>query len=139
VLLAALVMTGASLTLGARSVLTGGIDLGFGQDGWLWIGCITVVSTVLAMLAFFAGLRRTGPSAAAIMSTFEPVVTTALAALTLNEFLTPVQLAGALVVLSSAALVQLRPRRRQAAVPAPAVETVPVVRGEPLVRLSHSR
>ena len=70
--------------------------------------------TVLAMLAFFAGLRRTGPSAAAIMSMFEPVVTTGLAALTLDEFLTPVQLAGALVVLSSAALVQLRPRRRQA-------------------------
>jgi drug/metabolite transporter (DMT)-like permease len=110
VLLAALVMTGASLTLGARAVLAGGVDLGFGLDGWLWIGCIAVVSTVLAMLAFFAGLRRTGPSAAAIMSMFEPVVTTALAALTLDEFLTPVQLTGALVVLVSAALVQLRRR-----------------------------
>jgi drug/metabolite transporter (DMT)-like permease len=110
VVLAALVMTGASLTLAGRAVLTEGIDLGFDVQGWLWIGCITVVSTVLAMLAFFAGLQRTGPSTAAIVSTFEPVVTTALAALTLEEFLTPVQLAGALVVLSSAALVQLRPR-----------------------------
>ena len=133
VVLAALVMTGASLTLGARAVMSGGIDLGFGPDGWLWIGCITVVSTVLAMLAFFAGLRRTGPSAAAIMSMFEPVVTTGLAALTLDEFLTPVQLAGALVVLSSAALVQLRPRRRQAVpsaeqadVVTPAAEPVPL-------------
>jgi drug/metabolite transporter (DMT)-like permease len=62
------------------------------------------------MLAFFAGLRRTGPSTAAILSTFEPVVTTALAALTLNEFLTPVQLAGGLVVLSSVAVLQLRPQ-----------------------------
>jgi drug/metabolite transporter (DMT)-like permease len=42
------------------------------------------------------------------LSTFEPVVITALAALMLDEFLTPVQLAGGVLVLSSAALVQLR-------------------------------
>ncbi len=113
VVLAALVMTGAAMTLAGRAVLTGGVDLGFGVAGWVWIGCITVVSTVVAMLAFFAGLRSTGPSTVAILSTFEPVVTTALAALALQEFLTPVQLAGALVVLSSAVLVQLR-RRPQA-------------------------
>ena len=112
VVLAALVMTGASAALAVRAALTGGIDLGFASTGWVWIACIAVVSTVVAMLAFFAALRRTGPSTAAILSTFEPVVTTALAALTLNEFLTPVQLAGGLVVLSSVAVLQLRPRRR---------------------------
>jgi drug/metabolite transporter (DMT)-like permease len=132
VMLAALVMTGASLTLAARGVLGGGIDLGFGADGWVWIGCITVVSTVVAMLAFFAGLRRTGPSTVAILSTFEPVVTTAMAALTLHEFLTPVQLVGAVVVLSSAVVVQLRRPVRRARisgahrVPAPAGEMTPV-------------
>jgi drug/metabolite transporter (DMT)-like permease len=110
VVLAALVMTGASAALAVRALLTGGLDLGFGPAGWLWIACIAVVSTVVAMLAFFAGLRRTGPSTAAILSTFEPVVTTALAALTLAEFLTPVQLAGGLVVLSSVAVLQLRPQ-----------------------------
>jgi drug/metabolite transporter (DMT)-like permease len=125
VVLAALVMTGAALTLAGRAALTGGLDLDFGVAGWLWIGCITVISTVLAMLAFFAGLRRTGPSTVAILSTFEPVVTTALAALTLQELLTPVQLMGALVVLSSAALVQFRRRRppgnqRVAVLPGPA-------------------
>ncbi len=109
VVLAALVMSGAALTHAVRAVATGGIDLGFGADGWLWVGCIAVVSTVAAMLAFFAGLRRTGPSTAAILSTFEPVVTTALAALALDEFLTPVQLAGGFLVLSSVAGLQLRP------------------------------
>jgi drug/metabolite transporter (DMT)-like permease len=112
--LAALVMTGASAALAVRAVVTGGIDLGFGSAGWFWVACIAVVSTVMATLAFFAGLRRTGPSTAAILSTFEPVVTTALAALTLNEFLTPVQLAGGLVVLSSVAVLQLRPQRGRA-------------------------
>ncbi|GGS95439.1 hypothetical protein GCM10010156_62120 [Planobispora rosea] len=111
VVLSALVMTGATFTLAVRALLTGGVDLGFGARGWFWLACIAVVSTVVAMLAFFAGLRRTGPSTAAILSTFEPVVTTALAALTLAEFLTPVQLAGGLLVLSSAAVLQARPAR----------------------------
>jgi drug/metabolite transporter (DMT)-like permease len=110
VVLAALVMTGAAVALGVRALLTGGVDLGFGPAGWFWIACIAVVSTVVAMLTFFAGLRRTGPSTAAILSTFEPVVTTALAALTLGELLTPVQLAGGALVLGSVVVLQLRPR-----------------------------
>jgi drug/metabolite transporter (DMT)-like permease len=114
VVLATLVMTGASVALAARAAVSGGVDLGFGPAGWFWACCIALVSTVTAMLAFFAGLRRTGPSTASILSTFEPVVTTTLAALTLGEFLMPVQLAGGLLVLCSAGVVQLRPRRRTA-------------------------
>ncbi|MGW0807902.1 DMT family transporter [Nonomuraea sp. NPDC002799] len=108
VVLSALVMTGAAGTLGARALLTGGVDLGFGVSGWFWLACIAVVSTVVAMLTFFAGLKRTGPSTAAILSTFEPVVTAVLAALILGESLTPVQLAGGALVLSSVAVLQLR-------------------------------
>ncbi|MET8121555.1 DMT family transporter [Micromonospora sp. NPDC005189] len=108
VVLSALVMTGAAGTLGARALLTGGVDLDFGWRGWFWLACIAVVSTVVAMLSFFAGLKRTGPSTAAILSTFEPVVTSALATLVLGESLTPVQLAGGALVLSSVAVLQLR-------------------------------
>ncbi len=108
VVLSALVMTGAAGTLGARAAFTGGVDLDVGVSGWFWLVCIAVVSTVVAMLAFFAGLKRTGPSTAAILSTFEPVVTAALAALFLGESLTPVQLAGGALVLSSVAVLQLR-------------------------------
>jgi drug/metabolite transporter (DMT)-like permease len=111
VVLSARVMTGAAGTLGARAVLTGGVDLDFGLPGWFWLACIATVSTVLAMLTFFAGLRRTGPSTAAILSTFEPVVTTALAVLTLGESLSAVQFAGAILVLSSVAVLQVRPAR----------------------------
>jgi len=115
VLLSALVMTGASATLAIRGLVTGGVDLGFGMEGWFWVACIAVISTVAGMLAFCPGLQRTGPSTVAILSTFEPVVTAALAALALDELLTPLQLVGALLVLSSAALVQLRrPSRRRA-------------------------
>jgi drug/metabolite transporter (DMT)-like permease len=106
VVLSTLVMTGAAGTLGVRALLTGGVDLGFGVPGWCWLACIAVVSTVVAMLAFFAGLKRTGPSTAAILSTFEPVVTTALAALVLGESLTLVQIAGGCLVLCSVAVLQ---------------------------------
>jgi len=110
VVLAALVMTGAAATLGGKAVLTG-VDLAFGWRGWVWLACIAVVSTVLAMLAFFAGLRRTGASTIAILSTLEPVVTTALAAMTLGESLSLIQVFGGILVLSSAGILQIRPSR----------------------------
>jgi drug/metabolite transporter (DMT)-like permease len=109
VVLSALVMAGAAGSLGVRAILAGDVRLGFRAEGWFWLLCIAVVSTVAAMLAFFAGLRRTGPSTAAILSTFEPVVTTGLAAVAFGESLTPTQLAGGFLVLSSAAVLQMRP------------------------------
>ncbi|WP_148575574.1 DMT family transporter [Nocardioides caldifontis] len=112
--LSALVMTGAAAALALRAALTGGVRLDFESAGWLWIAFIAVVSTVGAMLAFFAGLKLVGPSTASILSAFEPVTTTVLAAVTLGELLTPVQLVGGILVLASVALVQLRPRGRTA-------------------------
>jgi drug/metabolite transporter (DMT)-like permease len=109
VTLSALVMTGAAGSLGARALVTGGVGLGFGAAGWFWLACIAVVSTVVAMLAFFAGLERTGPSAAAMLSTFEPVVTTALAALAFGETLSPVQITGGALVLTTAVLLRREP------------------------------
>jgi len=113
VLLSALVMAGAALTMAARALVTGGVSFSFGLAGWFWLVCISLVSTVAAMLTFFVGLRRSGPATAAVLSTFEPVVTTALAALTLGEFLTPAQFAGGLLVLFSVVLVVKPARMRQ--------------------------
>ena len=114
--LTTLVMAGAAVTLTGRVAVTGGFDIHLQPIGWVWIGCIALVSTVVAMLAFFAGLARTGPSTASILSTFEPVVTTVLATATLHEFITPVQLVGGLLVLGAAIVVQLK---RPVVAPAP--------------------
>ncbi|GIE91213.1 EamA domain-containing membrane protein RarD [Actinoplanes regularis] len=116
-LMSALVMAGAAVALAVYTPLTGGLDVGFRPAGWFWLACIALVSTVLGMFTFLAGLRRTGPSTAAILSTFEPVVTTALAAVILSESLTPLQYAGGLLVLSSVIVLQLR--RAPAAGPRP--------------------
>lgn len=111
VVLTTLVMTGAAAALGIRSLVTGGVVVSFDAAGWFWIACIVVVSTVTAVLAFFAGLKRTGASTTSILSTFEPVVSAALAAAVLGEMLSPVQIVGAVLVLGAAVIVQLRPRQ----------------------------
>ena len=100
--------------------MRGGPELSFGAAGLGWIAAIALVSTVAAILAFFAGLARVGPSAAAILSVFEPVVTVALAAAVFGESLAAVQLAGAVLVLSAVVLMQWPERPVAAPAPAPA-------------------
>ncbi len=108
--LAALVATGALLTLGPFGVVTGSLDLSFAAEGWLWLALAALVSTVSAMLLFFGGMSRVGPSTAAILSTLEPPVTVGLAFLAFGEALGAVQLLGALAVLGAAVIVNLPSR-----------------------------
>ncbi len=77
-------------------------------EGWLAILGIALVSTVVAIMTFFAGLRRVGASRAAILSTLEPVVTLVLAALFLGEAATLWQLVGGAMILAAAALLAWR-------------------------------
>jgi len=106
--LATLVCTGAAVTLTGAAVATGGLDpAAVTGPGWLWLAALAVVSTVGAIALFFAGLRRVGPTAAAILSTLEPVVTVALASAIFGETLGPVQLAGGALVLLAAVAVRV--------------------------------
>ncbi len=117
--LSALITTGAAITFGIACAASGSFDTGFAAEGWLWLAAIAIVSTVTPITLFFAGLRRVGPSTAAILSTLEPPTTVALAFLVFGESLTALQLAGAALVLGAAVSLQLRPRRG-AAEPLPA-------------------
>ncbi|GAB2571439.1 DMT family transporter [Kribbella endophytica] len=106
VALSSLVCTGAACTFAAFSAVQGGPRLDFAPSGWLWLTAIAVISTVAAILTFFAGLARVGPSAASILSTLEPVVTVLLAATIFGESLSPVQLLGGAVVLTAVLVIQ---------------------------------
>jgi len=114
--LSALVCSGATATFLLVSVPSGGPELAFAAEGWGWLAAIALVSTVAAVIAFFAGLERVGPSAAAILSTLEPVVTVGLAAAAFGESLAGVQLLGAGLVLSAIVVMQLPERARRRAV-----------------------
>jgi drug/metabolite transporter (DMT)-like permease len=109
--LSALVCAGATLTFAFAGLVTGEVETGFASDGWLWLILVAVVSTALPITTFFAGMARVGPSTASILSTFEPVVTVALAYLAFNERLTLLQLGGAALVLAAAVMLAAPSRR----------------------------
>lgn len=72
--------------------------------GWAAAVAVGVVGTVVAMLAFFAGLARLGPTDTSIASTVEPVVAATLGVLVLGEAVTGVQAAGTVLVLAAVVL-----------------------------------
>ena len=69
--------------------------------GWAAVVAIALISTVSAMLAFFAGLARLGAARTSMLSTLEPVVTVTLASLLLGESLSVVQWVGGASVLGA--------------------------------------
>ncbi len=71
---------------------------------WAAVVAIALVSTVVAITTFFAGMARLGPADASTLSTLEPVVTVVLAAAVLDERITLVQLAGAAFILAAVVL-----------------------------------
>lgn len=79
-------------------------DMPVDATGWLAILAAAIISTILAMGFFFAGVSRIGPGEAAVLSTIEPVVSIAIGVTLLNEDLTAPRLAGALLVLVSVAV-----------------------------------
>jgi drug/metabolite transporter (DMT)-like permease len=122
-LLSTLVASGAAGTLTISGVVTGGLrPMDVTAEGYGWLVGIAVVSTVIAISLFFAGLERVGPSAASILSTIEPVVTVGLAFAVFGEQLGPVQLVGGLLVLGAVVTVRV-PAREPA--PSRAVDPSP--------------
>lgn len=70
-------------------------------SGWSSLVAIAALCTVVAILAFFGGLALLGPTPTSVLSTLEPVVTVVLAWWLLSESLSPVQVAGAVLVLAA--------------------------------------
>jgi drug/metabolite transporter (DMT)-like permease len=80
-----------------------GLALPRDARAWLSVAAIAVVSTVVSMIAFLAGMALVGPSRASVLSSLEVLVTLVLAFLLLGERLTPPQWAGAALILGAVA------------------------------------
>ncbi|MBD2103527.1 DMT family transporter [Leptolyngbya sp. FACHB-261] len=76
----------------------------FSLSVWLGILYLAVLGTVVAFCWYYEGLKAIGPTKAAIFINLVPVVAVTLAALLLNEPLTPVLLLGGLLVLIGVSL-----------------------------------
>lgn len=68
---------------------------------WAAVIAIAVISTAIAMVTLFIGIRHLGAADAATLSTLEPLVTAILAAAFLGERLGAVQWAGGLIILAA--------------------------------------
>jgi len=79
---------------------------------WVLLLTLAVVATVVAYLLGMASLRHLPSSVVSVLSLIEPVVATTLAWALLGQALSPVQVAGGVVLLSGALIVQVMSRRR---------------------------
>jgi drug/metabolite transporter (DMT)-like permease len=84
---------------------------------WAWIVYISVFGTVLPFGLYFEGINRIRSSHASITATLEPIAAAGMSWLFLGEALSPLQVAGGVLVIASVVILQIR---RQDADRAPA-------------------
>lgn len=100
------ISTSAAIVFNIVGWSTGSVTLSIGTAGWLSILGISIVSSVIAILTFFQGLKLVGPSKASIISTMEPVLTIFAAFLLFGEKMSLWQVVGAGLVIGAVVLVQ---------------------------------
>jgi drug/metabolite transporter (DMT)-like permease len=97
--------TGVSFSL--IGWITGTLDFHVSPTGiWVLLGLI-VLSAILPLSTFLAGMARTSPTTASLLSTLEPAFTVLLALALLGENLTPLHGVGIGLVLAAAVLLTL--------------------------------
>ena len=110
--LATMLCAGAATAFALGGAATGSLVVHMPPRTLLLIAAIALAATVLPIAAFLGGVRRLGPSRATILGTIEPPLTIGLSALVFGERLAPVQLLGAVLVVSAVVIVQARVRTR---------------------------
>jgi drug/metabolite transporter (DMT)-like permease len=117
-----------ALMMSATAVAYWILALGSGQavlpsqvpaEAWYGLAGVGVLSTFIAIQTFYAGAQRVGAAQAALISTVEPIWTIALAAFLFGVGLTPVQLAGGVLIIAGVLIAQTGPAADR--VPGPAV------------------
>jgi drug/metabolite transporter (DMT)-like permease len=98
---------GASVSFGLAGWATGTLDLRVPPVGLAIILAMILLSTIMALGTFLAGMRLVGPTTASLLSTLEPVFTVLLAVALLGETLRPAQVLGGGLVLAAVVLLSL--------------------------------
>ncbi len=102
----AVIMFGAAVAFCGLAAASHELALPNAASGWAVAAAVALVPTMAAISLFLAGLPRVGAARAALLSTIEPVVAVAIAAVVLGERLTPLQAAGGVLVVLAVVLVQ---------------------------------
>ncbi len=102
----AVITSGAALAFCLLAALNHELALPRNATGWAVGFGIALFPTMLAISLFLAGLPRVGAARAALLSTWEPVVTVTLAVLLLGDRLSAIQVVGGVLVMLAVVAVQ---------------------------------
>ena len=102
----AVIMSGAALAFCLLAALNHELALPRNTSGWAVAVGIALFPTMVAISFFMAGLPRVGAARAALLSTWEPVVTVLLAVVILGDRLSIIQVVGGVLVLVAVIVVQ---------------------------------
>ena len=90
-----------------------------GDRSWFAVAVLGVLSTFVAFLIFFWAVSRFGPSRGALISYLAPVAGLLFAFIVLGDQPAPVQLAGAVIILTGVRVLAVAPRATVVRVPGP--------------------
>jgi drug/metabolite transporter (DMT)-like permease len=102
----AVIFTGAAVAFSGLALLNHELAPPRNVSGWAVVVGIALVPTMAAISLFLAGLPRIGAARAALLSTWEPVVTVLLAAAIFGDRLSFVQAIGGVLVILAVVVVQ---------------------------------
>ncbi len=102
----AVIMSGAAIAFCALAALNHQLAFPANARGWAVGVGIALIPTMIAISLFLAGLPRIGAARAALLSTWEPVVTVFLAVVVLGDRLSFVQVLGGVLVIVAVIVVQ---------------------------------
>lgn len=108
-------ITSAAIVYSAVAMIYG-LSLPQSVSGWVSIGALGVISTVLAIGALFAGIKLLGASIASMLSTLEPVVTITLSLIVLKQPMTEMQIIGGALILTAVMILTLEQLSKKHAV-----------------------
>ena len=107
------ISAGAAVSFSIAGWITGTLAFNLSSTGvGILLGMI-IFSTIIPLGTFLAGMARTGPTAASLLSTLEPAFVVLLALALLGEHLTLLQGVGIGLVLASAILLTISHGRRR--------------------------
>ncbi|HZX45870.1 MAG TPA: DMT family transporter [Clostridia bacterium] len=113
IVVSACIVSSSAVTMTAAGFFAGQLYSDMTLKGWAAVLVIAVFSTALAIITFYLGVKVVGPSRAAILSAFEPVVTVTLGVLVLKEALSFIQFTGIILVLSAVVMINLAAARQK--------------------------
>jgi drug/metabolite transporter, DME family len=95
----------------------------YSSGQWLFMAVFAITSMLVPFSLYFTGLRHLDPTRAIVTACLEPVWAILLTALLLGELVSPTQVVGIVIVLSTTILIR-RPERKDRSKPTIAIEPI---------------